>query len=207
MEGDLEILIPRDTPLPHEFTCHIQRNDEQELLLYEGNYVRNEKNTLLGRYSLTNPKTSLAIHLYEDRRMTVKLDDKVVGAFLLHPDPCPVPADPRRSWLTARTEFCEFIRSTRLFVEDHMVQARVPEWAWVIEQLEWAEQILEYEVSADEFRHALHEIEQLVQPVLQKAQHHIERRPLNQDYPDQDPLDQDPLDKDSLDKDCLDKGD
>jgi hypothetical protein len=83
-----------------------------------------------------------------------------------------------------------------------MVQARVPEWAWVIEQLEWAEQILEYEVSADEFRHALHEIEQLVQPVLQKAQHHMERRPLNQDS-----LDKDPLDKDSLENDCLDKDD
>ncbi len=187
MDGDLEILIPRDTPLPHEFTCHIQRNDENELIFYEGNYVSNSKNLLLGRYPLTQEKTALSIKLYEDRRATIRLDDKIVGAFLLHPDPSPVPPDPRRPWLTARTEFCDYLKSTRMFVEDPMVQARVPEWGWVVEQLEWAEQILEYEVSTDEFRHALHELEELIRPVLEKTHHTIERTPL-ESVPDVDIL-------------------
>ena len=196
MEGDLEILIPRDTPLPHEFACQIQRNDEEELVLYEGNYVQNQRNLLIARYPLTQEKTSLTIHLYADRRATIRLDDKIVGAFLLNPDPCPVPPDPRREWLNARSEFCEYLKSTRLFIEDPMVQASVPEWGWVWEQLEWAEQILEFEVTAQEFRYALQEIEQMIQPVLQKTQHKIERSPL-------DPLEYEPLDE-SLDEDIED---
>jgi hypothetical protein len=178
MDGDLEILIPRDTPLPHEFSCQIQRNDEEDIVLYEGNYVRNRDNLLIARFPLTQEMTLLTIHVYEDRRATVRLDDKIVGAFLINPEPCPVPPDPRREWLTARSEFCDYLKSTRMFVEDPMVQASVPEWGWVLEQLEWAGQILEFEVSAEEFRFALQEVEQMIQPVLQKTQHKIERTPL-----------------------------
>jgi hypothetical protein len=178
MDGDLEILVPRETPLPHEFVCHIQRNDEQELLLYEGNYVRNEKNLLLGRFPLPNEKVCITLNLYEDKRVTLRIDELVVCAFILNPTPCPVSIEPRRLWLNARNEFCEYLNSTRTFVEDPMVQKKIPEWTWVLEQLDWAEQILEYEVSTEEFQYALQEIEQMIQPILQKSQHMIERSPL-----------------------------
>lgn len=179
MEGDLEILVPRETPLPHEFSCSIQTDQKTEILLYEGNYVCNEKNVLVGRYPLNSLRFTFTLNIHEDRRVTVRIDDKRVDAFLLNSEPCPVPIEPRRVWLNARNDFCEYLKSTKRFVEDPMVKTHLPEWKWVLEKIEWAEQILEYEVTADEFRFALDEIELQIQPLLEKTRHKIHRSPLD----------------------------
>ena len=69
----------------------------------------------------------------------------------------------------------EFIKSTLLFVQDPLTQSNLPEWKWVLEKLEWAKQIEDYEVTADEYIAALHQIESIVNPVLQKTYHKTER--------------------------------
>jgi hypothetical protein len=70
----------------------------------------------------------------------------------------------------------DFINSTILFVEDPLTQKYLPEWKDVIEKLNWAKQIEEYEVSADEYIGALHQIEGMVNPILQKTYHKMEKK-------------------------------
>jgi hypothetical protein len=60
-----------------------------------------------------------------------------------------------------------------------LTQKHVPEWKWAIEKLEWAKQIVDYPVSMEEYHLALHEIEYLVNPLLQNTNHVIERTPLS----------------------------
>jgi hypothetical protein len=59
-----------------------------------------------------------------------------------------------------------------------MTQKHVPEWKWAIEKLEWANQIVDYPVTTEEYHFALYEIEGILHPLFAKTQHLIERTPL-----------------------------
>lgn len=177
--GFMEILVPHNTPLPHEFSCRIQMNEETKLCLYEGNYVDIEKNKCIGQYLLEGCQEghftlSLSINtLYE---LTVTIDDRLLDKVTCCQTIEDVPLEEKRRWLNARNDFMDFIKSTMLFVQDPLTQEHLPEWKWVLEKLEWAKQIEEYEVSTDEYIASLHQIESIVNPVLQKTYHKRERK-------------------------------
>jgi len=178
-DGCMEILIPRHTELPHEFSCRIQMNEETELCLYEGNHIDTEKNKCIGRYSLEDCRTghfTFSLSVNKQYEMTLSIDDRFLDKITCSQTIHEVPLEEKRRWYDAKSEFMEFIRSTLLFVEDPLTQANLPEWKWVVEKLEWAKQIEEYEVTADEYIAALHQIESIVNPVLQKTYHKRERK-------------------------------
>jgi hypothetical protein len=181
--GDMDILVPRDTELPHEFTCRVKMNDINLLSLYEGNYVETTMNHMLGLYTLENSRDgyfTLGLRIDASYEMTITIDDRLLDTVKCSQEPNPVPLEERRIWLNARNEFRDFIQSTILFVKDPLTKKNLPEWQWVLEKLEWANQIMEYEVSAEEYTMALQEIEGIVNPHLQKTYHKkaFEKSPL-----------------------------
>jgi hypothetical protein len=178
--GFMEVLVQRKTELPHEFSCRIQLNDETELCLYEGNHIDTEKNKCLGRYSLEDCRAgnfTLSLAINASYELTVCIDDRLLDKVTCCQTMDDVPLEEKRRWFDARNEFLEYINGTILFVKDPLTQSNLPEWKWVLEKLEWAKQIEDYEVTADEYIASLHQIESMVNPVLQKTYHKIERKP------------------------------
>ena len=178
-DGFMEILVPRHTELPHEFSCRIQLNQETKLCLYEGNHVDSCKNKCIGTYSLDDCRDghfSLSFSINTKYELTVCIDDRFLDKIVCSQSIDDVPLEEKRRWVDAKREFLDFIKSTLLFVEDPLTQSNLPEWKWVQEKLWWARQIEEYEVTADEYIAALHQIESIVNPVLQKTYHKRERK-------------------------------
>jgi len=181
--GDMEVLIPRDTELPHEFSCRVRMNDLNILALYEGNYVDTCKNNMLGLYTLENTQDgffTLTLKVDASYNLVITIDDRTVDRVKCIQVPNAVPVEERRLWLNARNEFRDYIQSTTLFVQDPLTQQHLPEWKWVLEKLEWAKEIMDYEVSAEEYEESLKEIEQMINPILQKTYHKkvFEKSPL-----------------------------
>jgi hypothetical protein len=178
-DGFMEVLVPRNTELPHEFSCRIQLNAETELSLYEGNHVENEKNRCIGTYSLENCRDghfTLSLTINKDYELTVNMDECLLDKIQCSQSIDEVPLEEKRRWLNARNDFMDYIKSTILFVKDPLTQEHLPEWKWVIEKLEWAKQIEDYEVTADEYIASLHQIESIVNPILKKTYHKRERK-------------------------------
>lgn len=179
-DGILEILVERGTPLPHEFTCQIQLNGYSELSIYEGNKVDNKNNKKLGSYSLENMKDGtfvFSLHISDQYSMKILIEDHLVDTVNCTQLSDDSPIEEKRLWLNAQKEFVDYIQSTTLFLEDSMTR-HIPEWKWAMDKLNWARQIVDYEVSTEEYKTALQEIEHLVNPVLQKLNQKIERSPL-----------------------------
>jgi hypothetical protein len=187
LDGYMEILIERTTPLPHEFTCRIKPNDLDKLTLFEGNRIETRNNHIIGKYTLENIKDgtfTLTLKVSEIYEMTILVDDYLLDKVVCSdkPDEITIEEEQNRRWLNARSEFRDYIQSTLLFIEDSFTKSQLSEkeWKWVVEKLEWAKQILCYEVSADEYLGALKEIENMINPVLQKTCHKkaFEKSPL-----------------------------
>jgi hypothetical protein len=179
-DGFMEVLVPRDTELPHEFSCRIQMNEITDLCLYEGNHIDNEHNRCIGKYSLEDCRAgnfTLSLSVNKDYELIVTIDDRYLDTITCSQSVDDVPIEDKRRWFNARNDFMDFIKSTILFVQDPLTQSNLPEWKWVLEKLEWAKQIEDYEVTADEYIAALHQIESIVNPILQKTYHKRERKP------------------------------
>ena len=182
-EGYMDVWIERGTPLPHEFTCRIKLHDSNCITLYEGNYVETKENRTIGPYRLDSIKEgsfTLTLKVSKEYQMTILIEDYVVDKVSCSTNGQEVPLEEKRLWIKARNEFRDYIQSTLLFIDDTFTKKQVPEWEWVIEELEWAKQIMEYEVSTEEYIGALQEIEQKINPLLQKTYHKkaFEKSPL-----------------------------
>lgn len=172
----MEVAIPRGTPIPHEYSFRIKPNGIKEFSLYEGNHIDISNNHLLGKYPISEDTFTVTLKVSEAYELTFFIEDTLIDTL-----PCSlvaddVPEEEKRRWINAHNEFMDFINSTILFVEDPLTQQHLPEWKWVIEKLTWAKQIEDYEVSSEEYVEALHEIEGIVNPILQKTYHKKERK-------------------------------
>ncbi len=177
-DGFMEVLVERGTPLPHEFTCRIQLKEIQELTLYEGNHIETPLNHALGTYTVEHKGVFVcSLHINEQRQLKILIDDRTVGTVMCSHEPDDVPIEETRLWWNARKEFLDYLDSTTLFLEDSMTRP-IPDRQWILDQLAWARQIVEFEVSAEEYKGALREIEELVNPRLQTWNQTIERSPL-----------------------------
>jgi len=182
-EGYMDVWIERGTELPHEFTCRIKLNDTNSLTLYEGNHIETKDNRKIRIYTLDSVKEgtfTFTLKVSKDYQMTLLLEDYILDIVQCSTLEQLVPIEEKRLWLKARNDFRDYIQSTLLFVDDTFTKKQLPEWAWVVEELEWAKQIMEYDVSTEEYIGALHEIECKINPLLQKTYHKkaFEKSPL-----------------------------
>ncbi len=179
-EGFMEVLVERRTPLPHEFSCQIQMNGHTELKVYEGNHANTHENQLLGTYSLENIKEGsflFSLHICE-YLMKIYIDDHLIDTVECTRIQNDIPVEETHLWHKAKKEFIDYVQSTILFLQDSMTQKHVPQWKWALDKLEWAKQIIDYPVSTEEYYGALHEIENMINPLLENTQHITERTPL-----------------------------
>jgi len=173
-EGYMDVWIERGTALPHEFTCRIKLHDSNCLTLFEGNHVETKENRTIGPYRLDSFKEgsfTLTLKVSKEYQMTILIEEYVVDKVSCSTTLQEVPLEEKRLWIKARNDFRDYIQSTLLFIDDTFTKKHVPEWEWVIEELEWAKQIMEYEVYTEEYIGALKEIEDKINPLLQKAYH------------------------------------
>lgn len=173
-EGYMDVWVERGTVLPHEFTCRIKLNDTNSLTLYEGNHVETKDNRKIGPYTLDSVKEgtfTLTLKVSKDYQMTILLEDYILDIVQCSTLEQHVPIEEKRLWLKARNDFRDYIQSTLLFVNDTFTKKQLPEWEWVVEELEWAKQIMDYHVATDEYIGALEEIERKINPLLQKTYH------------------------------------
>jgi hypothetical protein len=181
-DGYMENLVERGTPLPHEMSCQIQLNGNVNLALYEGNRVNITQNRLLGTYTLENADKDgvfvFTLQISETYVMKVLIDDRLVDTVECTQVEDDILIEDTRIWLNAKKEFMDYVQSTLLFLQDPLTQQYVPEWKDAIEKLEWAKQIVDYPVTTEEYIVALHEIETMINPLLQNTLHKKERKDL-----------------------------
>jgi hypothetical protein len=188
-DGSMEVLIERGTPLPYEFSCQIQLNGNEQLFLYEGNHFETKDNHQLGIYTLENTIDKdgsfvFSLHISDQKEdlpnylMKIFIDERLIDTVTCTQLQDDAPIEESRKFLNAKKEFLDYVNSTLLFLQDPLTQKHVPQWQWAIEKLEWAKQIVDYPVTTEEYGIALHEIEGMIYPLLEKTQHVIERTPL-----------------------------
>jgi len=173
-EGYMDVWIERGTELPHEYSCRIKLNDLNTLTLYEGNHVETKENRIIGPYRLDSVKEgtfTFTLKVSKDYQMTLLLEDYILDIVQCSTLEQIVPIEEKRLWLKARNDFRDYIQSTLLFIDDTFTKKQVPEWEWVVEELEWAKQIMDYDVTTEEYIGALKEIEDKINPLLQKSYH------------------------------------
>ena len=175
-EGYMDVWIERGTQLPHEFSCRIKLYDSNCITLYEGNHIETKNNRVLGPYKLDSVKEGsfmVTLKVSKDYQLTILIEDIILDKVACSTTWPEVPLEENQKvlWLKARNEFRDYIQSTLLFLDDTFTKKQVPEWEWVVEELEWAKQILDYDVSREEYKCALDEIEHKINPLLQKAYH------------------------------------
>ena len=173
-EGYMDIWIERGTELPHEFSCRVKLKELNQFTLYEGNHVETKDNKVLGSYTLDSLKEGtflVTLKVSKEYELTLQIDDYTLDKVQCTRLNQEVLFEEKRLWVKARNEYREYIQSTLLFVQDTFTQKQLPEWEWVVEELEWAKQIMEYDVTTEEYIGALKEIENKINPILQKTCH------------------------------------
>jgi len=173
-EGYMDIWIERGTELPHEFSCRVKLKDINQLTLYEGNHVETKDNKVIVDYTLDSLKEGtflVTLKVSKEYELTIQIDDYTLNKVLCTRLKQEVLVEEKRLWVKARNEYRDYIQSTLLFVQDTFTKKQLPEWEWVVEELEWAKQIMDYDVTTKEYIGALQEIENKINPILQKTYH------------------------------------
>jgi hypothetical protein len=178
---DMEVLIEKGTPLPHEFTCKMSLHIDS-ISIYEGMSPFLKNNNLLGTYLFNNIKEGtfvFTLKVDSDYKMKILVDD-----ILLDTVQCTKVAEytlsreevERKEWIKNRNEYRDYIKSTLFFITETFVQAQLSKKNIKIlnEKLLWARQILDCpDVTAQEYKESLEEIESIVNPILKNLKNKI----------------------------------
>ena len=171
---DMEVLIEKGTPLPHEFSCKLALHIDS-ISIYEGCSPFLKNNTLLGTYLFDNIKEGTFVFTLKvdlDYKMKILVDD-----VLLDTVQCNDVAEytlsmeevERKELIKNRNEYRDYIKSTLFFISESFVcdQLSKKNIEFLNEKLLWARQILDCpDVSAQEFKDSLSEIEGIVNPMF-----------------------------------------
>lgn len=183
IDEDMEVLIEKGTLLPHEFTCKMSLHIDS-ISIYEGCSPFLKNNTCLGTYLFDNIKEGTFVFTLKvdtDYKMKILVDD-----VLLDTVQCNQTVEytlsqeevERKTWLNNRNEYRDYIKSSLFFITETFVQEQLSkkDISFLNEKLLWARQVLDCpDVSAQEYKDSLTEIEGIVNPVLKKLKNKIEK--------------------------------
>ena len=182
IEEDMEVLIEKGTELPHEFTCKMSLHIDS-ISIYEGCSPFLKNNTCLGTYLFNNIKEGtfvFTLKVDSDYQMKILVDDvlldtvqcsKCVAEYTLSQEEVE-----RKDFIRFRNEYRDYIKSTLFFITETFVQDQLSkkDISFLNKKLLWARQVLDCpDVSAQEFKDSLTEIESIVNPVLKKLKNKI----------------------------------
>jgi hypothetical protein len=173
IDSIMEICIPHDSKLPFEFECELTMRETDMLSLYEGNRFYVKDNTNIGNYKIPI-KSSFIFKLImkEDFTLKVYVNDKKMDEIqcfqtIRHiEEEIQKNENDLRLLKDARNEYREFIMSTLSSIDELDIDTEKK--IFLLDRLKWAKEVLEIEdVSAEEYKLALQEIESIVNPILQ----------------------------------------
>ena len=181
IEEDMEVLIEKGTLLPHEFTCKMSLHIDS-ISIYEGCSPFLKNNTCLGTYLFNNIKEGTFVFTLKvdtDYKMKILVDD-----VLLDTVQCNQTVEytlsqeevERKEWLNVRNEYRDYIKSSLFFISETFVQDQLSkkDVSFLNKKLLWARQVLDCpDVSAQEFKESLTEIESIVTPFFKKLKNKI----------------------------------
>lgn len=177
IEEDMEVLIEKGTVLPHEFTCKMALHIDS-ISIYEGSSPFLKNNICLGTYLFNNIKEGTFIFTLKidiNYKMKILVDDILLDTVTIQSIPyfynLSVEEVERKEWIKGRNEYRDYIKSTLFFISEPFVQEQLTKKKidFLNKKLLWARQILDCpDVSAQEYREGLCEIESIVNPILNK---------------------------------------
>jgi hypothetical protein len=181
IDNDMEVLIEKGVVLPHEFTCKMSLHIDS-ISIYEGCSPFLKNNTCLGTYLFNNIKEGTFVFTLKvdtDYKMKILVDD-----VLLDTVQCNQTVEytlsqeevERKAWLNNRNEYRDYIKSSLFFISETFVQDQLSkkDISFLNKKLLWARKILDCpDVSAQEFKDSLTEIESIVTPFFKKLKNKI----------------------------------
>ena len=178
IEDDMEVLIEKGTELPHEFTCKMALHIDS-ISIYEGSSPFLKNNVCLGTYLFNNIKEGTFVFTLKvdaDFKMKILVDDVILDTVAVksntpHLYTLSVEEVERKEWIKCRNEYRDYIKSTLFFISESFVQEQLTKKKidFLNKKLLWARQIMDCpDVSAQEYKESLSEIEGLVNPTLNK---------------------------------------
>ena len=177
IEQDMEVLIEKGTELPHEFTCKMALHIDS-ISIYEGSSPFLKNNTCLGTYLFQNIKEGTFIFTLKvdaDFKMKILVDDVLLDTVQCNKNPSLYTLSEeeveRKEWIRSKNEYRDYIKSTLFFISEPFVQEQLikKKIDFLNKKLLWARQILDCEdVSAQEYKDGLCEIEGIVNPILKE---------------------------------------
>ncbi len=173
IDSIMEVCIPHDTKLPFEFECEITMREIDTLSLYEGNRFYVKDNTNIGNYKINiNSCFIFKLIMKEDYTLKVYINDKKIDEIQCFQTIRHIEEEIQKNennlrlLKDARNEYREFIVSTVSSIDE--LNLDTEKKIFLLDRLKWAKQVLEIEdVSAEEYKLALQEIESIVNPILQ----------------------------------------
>lgn len=170
----MEVLIPRESKLPFEFECEIVINDISYISLYEGNRFYVKDNIKIGTYELPLKGSNLfKLKIDEINRLKVYIDDEQVDTICCFKNINDARSNEEfleketelRELKNAKYEFSEYINCSISSIEE--LNMNKDQKIYLIDKLNWAKEILDIDdVSTYEYKMALIEIENIVNPIL-----------------------------------------
>ena len=181
IDEDIEVLIEKGTGLPHEFTCKMSLHIDS-ISIYEGCSPFLKNNTCLGTYLFNNIKEGTFVFTLKvdtDYKMKILVDD-----VLLDTVQCNQTVEytlsqeevERKEWLNVRNEYRDYIKSSLFFISETFVQDQLSkkDISFLNKILLWARQVLDCpDVSAQEYKDSLLEIESIINPILKNLKNKI----------------------------------
>jgi len=169
----MEVCIPHNSKLPFEFECELTMKEVDTLSLYEGNRFYVKDNTNIANYTI-HMKCSFIFKLImkEDYTLKVYINDKKMDEIQCFQTIRNIEEEIQKNennlrlLKDARNEYREFILSTLSSIDE--INLDTEKKIFLLDRLKWAKEVLEIEdVSAEEYKLALQEIESIVNPILQ----------------------------------------
>ena len=176
IEEDMEVLIEKGTVMPHEFTCKMALHIDS-ISIYEGSSPFLKKNVCLGTYLFDNIKEGTFIFTLkiDDYKMKILVDDvlldtvtlsNVLDHYILSTEEVE-----RKEWIKSRNDYRDYIKSTLFFISEPFVQGQLTKKKidFLNKKILWARQVLDCpDVSAQEYKEGLCEIEGIINPILKE---------------------------------------
>jgi hypothetical protein len=170
----MEICIPKNSQLPFEFECEIVMRETNELSLYEGNRFYVKDNHKLGQYTIPFKTFIFKLKMNTDFKLKVFMNDDKLDEIQ-----CKNNNELRennetnetnndnelRELKQAKDDFRDYIISSTSSIDEIPLEKDIKDF--ILDRLNWAKDVLDIEdVTCEEYRLALQEIENIVNPLL-----------------------------------------
>jgi hypothetical protein len=168
----MEICIPKYSELPYDFECEIKMSDTYMLSLYEGNRFYVKDNVNIGNYNIYKKESFIfKLKMSTDYILKVYVNDDLLDEIQYFQTIYDIENEIKqnetdlRDLKNAKDEYRDFIVSTLSSIEELILEKEIKEF--MLDRLKWAKDVLEVEdVTCQEYRLALQEIESIVNPIL-----------------------------------------